>query len=288
MSVSSPSRPATKMEDSRLGRLPPELRNIIFELVLTIEEAIVITARSAHYKIRRPTFAGVKDPLALLRVCKQANIECTKILYGTNTFNVTLSPEQTRLTTFLEITEKEKSMNEIHLLDRFCVSLGKQALAGLCNIEVTAFRHFYSSLHTMVRQIRYLKARDVFIRNTNVEYTLLRKAANNTEDDIVLTIRMHCLKHDLEAAISRLRQMSISKFSAMPPTLTGLSGRSETASRCIKILEDFLPTIDYEVLEFGDEYGVGVVFVPAHTTLADSTDIDDIQATKVMSGARIP
>lgn len=71
------------MDDSPLGRLPPELRNTIYELALTQKVPLSI----GHQKPRRER---AKQPVALLQTCRQIHAECAQILYARNEFEFTL------------------------------------------------------------------------------------------------------------------------------------------------------------------------------------------------------
>lgn len=64
------------MAESRLTKLPAELRNQVYRYVVVSEEAINIT---------RPP---IRAHTALLQVCKQMRTEATKMFYSENTFRV--------------------------------------------------------------------------------------------------------------------------------------------------------------------------------------------------------
>lgn len=75
------------MEDSPLGRLPGELRNQIYELVLTLDEPLSIRAADNCHRFHFQLPYTKRYTNALLRVCKQARRECAGFFYD-NTFHL--------------------------------------------------------------------------------------------------------------------------------------------------------------------------------------------------------
>ncbi|KAK4899997.1 hypothetical protein LTR27_002760 [Elasticomyces elasticus] len=81
------------MEGSRLLDLPPELRNRIYELVLTSRNRIVVRQHCKGSEIRGFTSLadGIETPAnchALLRTCKQVNQEAAQMFWACNEFRV--------------------------------------------------------------------------------------------------------------------------------------------------------------------------------------------------------
>ncbi|KAF7196752.1 hypothetical protein HII31_01891 [Pseudocercospora fuligena] len=81
------------MDDSLFGKLSPELRNTVYELVLVNSAHIHIKARRNSDTDRAVTRMSGDDSerldVALLRACKQIHQEATSILYHDNKFNFT-------------------------------------------------------------------------------------------------------------------------------------------------------------------------------------------------------
>lgn len=79
------------MDNSPLGKLSPELRNIISTMVLKRDQIFVIpTQRGSGTRIRYIQGGDDSDnyPMALAHTCKQARIECTQMYYAINSFTV--------------------------------------------------------------------------------------------------------------------------------------------------------------------------------------------------------
>ena len=79
----STTKPKSKMESSPLARLPPELRNTIYEMVVLEEDPIDIEADQTTLAFPIP---------GLLRTCSQLCAEASSIFYGRNIFVVS-NPE---------------------------------------------------------------------------------------------------------------------------------------------------------------------------------------------------
>ena len=85
---------------SPLLRLPPEIRNMIYTLIIDVVTVVFTKARLGRG--RHP----IQDGLALLRVCRQIHAEAALLPYAFNTFvfwGTTLS-----LKTFLDGRNKEQ------------------------------------------------------------------------------------------------------------------------------------------------------------------------------------
>ena len=66
--------------------LPPEIRNIIYQLVFKYDEPIEVSLM--HSCIDYPSFGTAKTATQLLRVCRQVNGEAIPVFYGSNIFDV--------------------------------------------------------------------------------------------------------------------------------------------------------------------------------------------------------
>ncbi|KAK0914374.1 hypothetical protein LTR02_001759 [Friedmanniomyces endolithicus] len=78
---------ANGLESSRLGRLPAELRNYVYELALRQPEPIEV--RWLHDAEPAESLASTSvngHPAALLSTCKIVRHECSQLLYAINTF----------------------------------------------------------------------------------------------------------------------------------------------------------------------------------------------------------
>ena len=73
-------------QDSRLLKLPAELRNAIYTLALSFDEDIMV---STVHKLRRP---------ALLKTCKQIRAEATLLYFSSTTFHLVISPTELKFT----------------------------------------------------------------------------------------------------------------------------------------------------------------------------------------------
>lgn len=74
------------MDQSPFGKLAPELRNRIYELVLVEPDGIIIKSR----RHRRPSVTPAVS-CSLAAVCRQTRQECLPIFWGANRFTVHMS-----------------------------------------------------------------------------------------------------------------------------------------------------------------------------------------------------
>jgi len=73
------------MEASPLARLPPELRNRIYEFALSQPSPLATTWQPEVKKFTAfPPLAGRPSPLALTTTCRQVRIECLQLFYAVN------------------------------------------------------------------------------------------------------------------------------------------------------------------------------------------------------------
>lgn len=90
------------MDDSSFGRLPAELRNSVYELVLTHPTPFNLEPRLDPKAGSKTRAVAASEPnfLALVKTCKQINTECSQIVYSSNIFSFTnwaYSPDYTHL-----------------------------------------------------------------------------------------------------------------------------------------------------------------------------------------------
>jgi hypothetical protein len=209
----SPQQPSTSriMEVPRLGRLPPELRLIIWKLVLKRDNAITVTADNKSCPMRTTSFHDNETPLALLGVCQQMRAECTEVFYATNTLHFTFAVDRnggfTRLKVIATIRAREQEMNEVTLFRRFCNSVGQHAVVELRDVELIAHRHLFSSTETMRHHLRNLCALKIMDSSTKVTYTLIRMAANANEETLKFVIRKEREEEDVINAMLKIEHL---------------------------------------------------------------------------------
>ncbi|KAK5117810.1 hypothetical protein LTR85_008785 [Meristemomyces frigidus] len=82
------------MDNSPLGKVPPELRNNIFDLVLLPPPDTSINMLASPYGLPKPSRdskAHLRDALALMATCKQIRQESSTTFYGANDFFIDVS-----------------------------------------------------------------------------------------------------------------------------------------------------------------------------------------------------
>lgn len=82
------------MDNSPLGKISPELRNIISGMVLQHEEDVLVIShqcRSNGKPSYRHHVNGRENPFALAHTCRQARAECTSMYYAINQFIIEVS-----------------------------------------------------------------------------------------------------------------------------------------------------------------------------------------------------
>lgn len=155
---------------SRLFSLPPELRNKIWVNVL------VQSADKGGASLNRPrrdasTRQQDRFCVRILRTCKQANNECTPILYGENTFRAHSSLLAT-LPSFLILTGSSRttlppvtSPRVAKMIRRFYIhvrldtdpcfskSQVEESFAGVEELEIDVFQAMYGSSDFSVLQL---------------------------------------------------------------------------------------------------------------------------------------
>ncbi|KAK5682468.1 hypothetical protein LTS10_005596 [Elasticomyces elasticus] len=78
------------MDAAPIGKLPPEIRNGIFALVLTLdfEVTVIVSPDSPGIILDSASRPGVHTALACMAVCKQLRTECSPVFYGANIFRL--------------------------------------------------------------------------------------------------------------------------------------------------------------------------------------------------------
>ena len=76
------------MENSHLARLPPELRDHIYDAALQSRETILLGSKKTQEVILPSTDWTTPIAISLLLACRQIQEEATKRLYGSNTFSI--------------------------------------------------------------------------------------------------------------------------------------------------------------------------------------------------------
>ena len=89
VSPSSRRLTASTMENSPLRKLPAELRNQIYELVLT-EKYPIVTSKGLDYR-RQITYLGKRHQMGITRTCKEIHAESANLFHALNTFVLQIS-----------------------------------------------------------------------------------------------------------------------------------------------------------------------------------------------------
>ncbi|KAK4546324.1 hypothetical protein LTR36_002001 [Oleoguttula mirabilis] len=116
------------MDASPLGRLPPELRHIVFNLVLLTPKLIDVGMTTPIYGLSGPFFGSgmppAQDVLALTATCKQMRSEIIPVFYSANEFviNVSALAEETCENAIMEMVKSQAL-----LLRGWLQSLGQNA-----------------------------------------------------------------------------------------------------------------------------------------------------------------
>jgi len=74
------------MDASPLAKLPPELRNNIFDLVVIIPNGVHLELSQGWPQTPDESADSVKHAMALMRTCKQIRQECFTTFFTANTF----------------------------------------------------------------------------------------------------------------------------------------------------------------------------------------------------------
>lgn len=85
------------MENSKLAKLSPELRNKIYDLVLIHPEPIELGEGSKYMSLTR---RGYSHLIALMHSCKQMQHECEPIFYSAKAFSIPYTTLEETLGTF--------------------------------------------------------------------------------------------------------------------------------------------------------------------------------------------
>lgn len=100
----SPPTPApitnTQSQSPLLARLPPELRNRIFELVLTREDSIVVPAGRSKWDPAAKEQTRKEMPPPITRACRLARSETLPMFFGLNNFTLNTNRMNTPATPY--------------------------------------------------------------------------------------------------------------------------------------------------------------------------------------------
>jgi hypothetical protein len=152
------------MDASPLGKLAPELRNIIYKMVLKDRSEIRIGASDGGCGVCACSHEILQ--VSLLRVCKQLNAECEPVFYGINTFTIDL---------FVWMEHWDRQRYETHLLHRFTSLIGHRASVNLRNIRLITFARDAQqypewAVEVMAHHLQSLQATAVQNPKSNLRY----------------------------------------------------------------------------------------------------------------------
>lgn len=166
------------MDDSPLSTLAPELRNYIYELVLTRERPFRIfsNGRSAQLDL----CDAKTHPLALTATCKRIHAECTSMFFAANTFTICLPHVSRFFDVSISGTITPRVYNMVHLWV-FQRAIGKDSASALRHLVLDLgdiyqflwFDHqgeFVRSLIEEVRDEEQYPRECVMTLRTSVEY----------------------------------------------------------------------------------------------------------------------
>ena len=128
-----------EMDRSPLAKLPPELRNRIYDFTLTCDSPIKILCTTNPETRRLRAYSPIaarNHPLALTETCKQLHEECTQLFYAVNIFVFPASREE----------------NSLRFLDCFITTIGQKNALVLRSVLVHAIPVTATSLRSKVGQ----------------------------------------------------------------------------------------------------------------------------------------
>ncbi|KAK5124134.1 hypothetical protein LTR85_001837 [Meristemomyces frigidus] len=128
------------MDNSPLSTLPAELRDVMYELALHSEDAVVLQWHPDLGGFRACSSAGLPIPirLALTETCKQTRSECLQLFYTSNTFELRLG-EKVDERTFAErctVMNRDPNPQYGHMVDTFFTSIGSATEAAITRLNV--------------------------------------------------------------------------------------------------------------------------------------------------------
>ena len=149
------------MDGSPFGKLPPELRNRVYELVLANNEVFEITTTAFGPDFARPrsTPQYVKmHPVAMTVTCKKMRAECTQLFYSGNTFSFSFTADP------CYHGPQNHSKRELWIFSRFRKAIGTLNAAALRSIiikfpEVSIYngvdaQQTAARMHTTIKVLR--------------------------------------------------------------------------------------------------------------------------------------
>lgn len=98
------------MDYSPIGKLSPELRNMIYELVVGNAHVKISCDwhRTSDYSPKKPVISGLqRNHLALTKTCKQIRVESISYFYSTSAFTITVAPS---------VDDRRSSRSQVALL----------------------------------------------------------------------------------------------------------------------------------------------------------------------------
>ncbi|KAK5725084.1 hypothetical protein LTR17_013283 [Elasticomyces elasticus] len=168
-----------RLTESLFLRLPPELRNSIYELVLQQPEPIVIRRLGkALPESRQPSSHLPHHAKALTRTCKLIRRETAQLFYAINTFKFICDQEILLLCDFLDRIGQQN----------------KEALRSII-VDVDGFDYLYDN--DVAWQLWLLAGVTRFEPQLEVQYTTIWEGPGDF-GTIVLSLSVHDLKLSLE------------------------------------------------------------------------------------------
>ena len=138
------------MNESPFSKLAPELRNSVYELVMSDDSPVCITITEDGKRVARDVDSSIAHGVALTATCKQMRDECTQLFYACNEFHFT----------------------SVEALDTFCEIIGPLNVKVMQSKPVYPFRITYFFGGSGPLEDRRLREALAYMRLTMQQYPL--------------------------------------------------------------------------------------------------------------------
>lgn len=220
------------MDDSPLGRLPPELRNNIFEMAFAQQDDIHIQTQRVLRKSKAPPVLLVgkgKHTLALTHVCRQLRVEAKTLFYSANSFVIELEMPTN--------AGKQLGVSDLAILDPLTGFLGLVPSRNVRSLTLA-----YGPMHAAYPRLNSVSRRKEL-------FDVVKKAFQDAETKVFGDLQFHIdTTYSIPYAPYRDRTVicidAYALQSSIANTRTELLGLAETVSQVPRAGEFYKERLD--------------------------------------------
>ena len=213
------------MDLSPFSRLPPELRNRIYERAMQHENPLYITIFSNQQGLTQPNWQKVPYPLALASTCNALHKECLQLFYGINVVEI----------------KGYGRHPPYELFNRFSKSIGEQSTEALRSVVLDTGVQYMDSFETVCAAYKELETllerTAAMTRRFDCSFRVVAEliAYENTRHraDFTMKLAFDNLARSWDANIEAARRMNTRNPEGSKPILFILEGCRKHLRACM-------------------------------------------------------